>query len=192
MNYIFIKRTIISSLIICVAIAVGYFAAGWNLSLNSRIVAKQPATISLAMEANVDPTKLYKVIGVVDGDTFEVRIDEKEITVRLLGINTPETIDPRKLPECYGPEASAKTKSLLNGREVKLVLNPNREKTDKYSRLLAYAYRDDGLFINELLLQEGFAREYTFGKVYQYQSEFKNAEKQAKTAGNGLWTKCNK
>jgi micrococcal nuclease len=190
MKKMLLKRAIVLALLVIVAISVGYFSIGLNLPSSPQITKKQPATVSLAMAANIDPEKLYKVTDVVDGDTFKVKINNEEITVRMLGINTPEVVDPRKSVECFGPEASAETKSLLNSREVKLVLNPNREKTDIYNRLLAYVYRDDGLFLNGLLIQEGFAREYTVGKAYEFQSEFKNVEKQAKVAKKGLWGKC--
>ncbi|MEK9177919.1 MAG: thermonuclease family protein [Patescibacteria group bacterium] len=185
-----LKRLIILFLVVSITVVIGYLSAGLDFTSSPEIVTKQQATVSLAMAANIDSSKLYKVMDVIDGDTFKVKIDGKEITVRMLGINTPEVLDPRKSVECFGPEASAETKLLLNNREVKLALNPGREKTDIYNRLLAYAYRDDGLFINELLIQEGFAREYTVGKPYQYQSEFRNIEKEAKMAGKGLWSKC--
>jgi endonuclease YncB( thermonuclease family) len=190
MNRIFSKRVFVLAALLIVAATAGYFAANINWSVDKQVKTTQPANVSAAMAANIDPAKLYQVTDVVDGDTFKARIDGKEITVRMLGINTPEVVDPRKPVECFGPEASVETKSLLAGRKVKLALNPNREKTDIYNRLLAYAYRDDGLFINELLIQEGFAREYTVGKAYQYQSKFRNAENIAKTALKGLWGKC--
>ena len=141
-------------------------------------------------DLRIDETKLYPVSDVVDGDTFKTRIDGREITVRLLGINTPETVDPRKPVECFGPEASAEAKSLLVGREVRLAFNPNRERTDKYGRYLLYVYRDDDMFINENLIADGFAREYTVGKPYQFQAKFRTDEKAAQAAGKGLWGKC--
>ena len=138
----------------------------------------------------LDQTKYYPVTYVVDGDTFKVQTDKKVITVRMLGINTPETVDPRKPQECYGPEASHETKTLLTGMRVKLSLNPKREVTDKYGRYLAYVYREDGLFINEFLLEKGFAREYTVGKPYSFQKEFKNMESLSQKEKRGLWGVC--
>ena len=117
-------------------------------------------------------------------------MDGHDIRIRVLGINTPETVDPRKPVECYGPEASAAAKELLDGRKVMLKYNPNREKRDKYGRYLLYAYRDDGLFVNEYMIQEGFAREYTFGTAYSMQKEFRKAENAAKREEKGLWVKC--
>lgn len=132
----------------------------------------------------------YKVTRVIDGDTFKAMIGAQEITVRVLGVNTPETVDPRKPPECYGKEASDEVKSLLEGRTVRLVQNPHREATDKYGRYLLYVYRDDGLFLNEYLLQKGYAREYTVGRPYDMQVEFRQIEATAKAAGRGLWRAC--
>lgn len=191
MNHNYWKRAGVIILIVSISITAGYLLAGLDLSTNKNVVVKQQvASVSLAMAAKVDPDKLYEITDIVDGDTFKVNIDGKQITVRLLGINTPETVDPRKPPECFGPEASAEAKSILKVGEVKLALNPNREKIDKYNRLLAYAYLPNGLFFNEYMVKEGFASEYTYGKAYQYQKEFKAAQMQAQRENKGLWGKC--
>ncbi|MEI6396764.1 MAG: thermonuclease family protein [Candidatus Taylorbacteria bacterium] len=147
-----------------------------------------------------DTSRYYPVDFVVDGDTFKVNVgasdraiaDKEIITVRVLGINTPEIVDPRKPVECYGPEASIEAKELLNGRKVKLVFNPNRELKDKYGRYLAYVYRDDGLFYNEVMLKGGYAKEYTYGTAYSMQKEFRGIEAVAQKAKVGLWSACSK
>ncbi len=135
--------------------------------------------------------RFYEVVQVLDGDTFTVRVGEnmQEITVRMLGINTPETVDPRKPPECFGKEASNETKTLLSGKKVRLVLNPKREVKDKYGRYLAYVYKD-GVFVNEYLIQKGFAREYTYGTPYSLQKDFRKLETKARKDKRGLWAKC--
>ena len=144
----------------------------------------------------IDSDTYYPVTYVVDGDTFKVNVaasnspSQRIITVRVLGINTPETVDPRKPVECYGPEASVQGKELLNGHKVKLAFNPNRELKDKYGRYLAYVYRDDGLFYNEAMIKDGFAREYTYGSAYSMQSEFRAAESVAQKVKAGLWSAC--
>jgi len=140
---------------------------------------------------SIDPNAYYKVTNVIDGDTFQADINGKIITVRLLGINTPETVDPRKSVECYGPEASEQGKKLLTDALVKLEFNPNREKLDKYGRYLLYAYRKDGLFYNEFMIQNGYAYEYTFNKEpYSMQNRFRKAEAAAKASDAGLWKAC--
>ncbi len=146
--------------------------------------------VRASSEISIDQNVYYPVTYVVDGDTFKVLIGGKGITVRMLGINTPETVDPRKAPECFGHEASDETKRLLGGRKVQLHFNPHRELKDKYGRYLAYAYRDDGLFVNEELLKQGFAREYTFGTAYSFQREFRNIEVVAQKENRGLWGMC--
>lgn len=137
----------------------------------------------------IDEDAQYVVLQVKDGDTFTANVDGHEITVRMLGIDTPETVDPRKSVQCYGKEASDQTKKLLSKQKVRLKLNPNREEKDKYGRYLSYVYLGD-VFVNESLLQDGYAREYTFGKPYQYQKEFREIESQAKEAKKGLWGVC--
>lgn len=155
---------------------------------------------SWAMTVPIDPAKSYPVIEVIDGDTLKTIIDGHNITIRLLGVNTPETLDPRKPAECFGPEASALTKSLLIGKSILISLNPNYERIDKFGRLLAYVRLDEdsytssigSLFVNEYLIKEGYGREYTFNKKkpYQYQKLFKKDEFDAKNVGKGLWGKC--
>lgn len=147
-------------------------------------------TLTTNASIDFDSNTLYPIASVVDGDTFKVYLSEKVITVRVLGINTPETVDPRRPAECYGQEASFKAKELLDGRSVKLVLNPNRESKDKYGRYLAYVYRDDGLFYNEFMIKEGYAKEYTVGTPYSFQKEFRADQKEAQSSKKGLWGTC--
>lgn len=141
---------------------------------------------------NTEPAKasdLFKVQKVVDGDTLEIQRYGKTEKVRLIGIDTPETLDPRKPVQCFGKEASDKTKRLLSGKEVKLEFDPIVGEKDKYGRLLAYVWHD-GSLVNLDLLKEGFAHEYTYrNQNYKYQTEFKNAEKSAKSESVGLWSK---
>lgn len=137
----------------------------------------------------IDEQKLYQVVAVKDGDTFDIMLGRRARTIRMLGIDTPETIDPRKPVQCYGKEASEESKRLLNGKNVRLQLNPHREEEDRYGRYLAYAYLGD-IFINQYLLEKGYAREYTFGKPYAYQGEFRKIESQAKKERRGLWGAC--
>jgi micrococcal nuclease len=144
---------------------------------------KQTSKISLQANHN------YKVAQVVDGDTIRIFVDDNIATIRMLGINTPETVDPRKQPECYGKEASTENKKLLTDAFVTLDFSPKREVKDKYGRFLAYVYKGD-IFVNEYLLQNGFAREYTVGKPYSEQKEFKKLAEQAKAEKIGLWGKC--
>jgi micrococcal nuclease len=143
-----------------------------------------------ASTVKIHEAELYPVVSIMDGDTFKAKIGRHIITVRMLGIDTPETVDPRKPEQCFGKEASNETRLLLTGNSVRLKLNPNREEKDKYGRYLAYVYRDDDLFVNEFLLKNGYAREYTYGKAYVMQKEFREVEAEAKKAKKGMWGEC--
>jgi micrococcal nuclease len=132
-------------------------------------------------------SELYQVTKVVDGDTIEVSIDGKTEKLRLIGIDTPETVDPRKPVQCFGKEAATYTTSLLDHKSVYLVFEPDQGTRDKYHRLLAYTYRDDGLFINKTLIESGYAHEYTYNLPYIYQKEFKAAQTYARENQKGLW-----
>ncbi len=143
-----------------------------------------------AFVISIDPERYYEVVSVMDGDTFRARVGWHTLTVRMLGIDTPETVDPRKPVQCYGKEASDEVKRLLTDHSVRLRLNPEREELDKYGRHLAYVYLEDGTFLNEHLLESGFAREYTYGKPYIFQKEFRDLEDEARKDGRGLWGEC--
>ena len=149
--------------------------------------APVPATVPAAEQSSISSTELYSVTKVVDGDTIHIDIDGKKETVRLIGINTPETVDPRRPVECFGKEASNKAKELLEGKKVRVETEASQGERDKYGRLLGYVFREDGLFINNYLVTEGYAYEYTYNLPYKYQSEFKAAQKLASTSGRGLW-----
>jgi micrococcal nuclease len=128
----------------------------------------------------------YEVIKVVDGDTFDIKVGEQTVKVRMIGIDTPETVDPRKVVQCFGKEASDKTKELLLNKQVTLETDPTQRITDRYGRVLAYVYNDN-ILINKYLLENGYAHEYTYNIPYEKQIEFKQAEKNAQETKLGLW-----
>ncbi|QQS61804.1 MAG: thermonuclease family protein [Candidatus Moraniibacteriota bacterium] len=141
-----------------------------------------------------EDTTLYKVKNVVDGDTVKVFMNDKVETVRLIGINTPETVDPRKEVECFGKEASEKVKELLAGKSVRLEIDTTQSERDKYKRLLRYVYLEDGTLLNLFLIKEGYAYEYTYeSNPYKYQKDFKEASLFARKEKKGLWNEnvCN-
>ncbi|MEJ8545421.1 thermonuclease family protein [Brevibacillus borstelensis] len=119
---------------------------------------------------------------VVDGDTFEIGTGEK---VRLIGVDTPETVKPNHPVEPYGKEASNFTKELLTGQEVRLVFDV--EPHDRYKRLLAYVYLMDGTFVNEKLVREGYARIMTVPPNVAKADVFLQAEREAREQNRGLW-----
>lgn len=134
----------------------------------------------------------YPVSKVIDGDTLVASINGKNITIRLIGIDTPETVDPRKTVQCFGKEASEKARQILSGSSVRLENDPSQGAFDKYGRTLAYVYvvansKPEGILVNEYMIAEGYGHEYTYTIPYKYQEEFKAAEKHAREAKKGLW-----
>lgn len=144
--------------------------------------ATSSATFGIAGERAV-------VSKVVDGDTLELA-DGK--AVRFIGIDTPETVDPRRPVGCFGKEASNETKSLLSGKEV--ILQKDVSDTDKYGRLLRLIFLPlpDGqmLFVNDYLVREGFARVLTYPPDTKYDQRLRQAEEEAKQGKRGLWGYC--
>lgn len=135
------------------------------------------------------PPGAATVAEVIDGDTVIVRIGGRREHVRLLGIDTPETVDPRKPVQCFGREASRRTKELLPpGTAVRL--ERDIEARDVYHRLLAYVRRADGTFVNLALLEEGFARVLTIPPNGAYTASFVAAARGAAEARRGMWGAC--
>lgn len=146
------------------------------------------ALVSIRETQNNQPKDTYSVKKVIDGDTIEIERYGKAEKVRMIGIDTPETLDPRKPVQCFGKEASDKSKDLLSGGRVRLEFDPIVGEKDKYNRLLAYVWSNNEL-VNLKLIKEGYANEYTYrSQSYKYQNEFKNAQTVAKESSIGLWS----
>lgn len=127
---------------------------------------------------------------VIDGDTLDITINGVDERVRLLGVDTPETRVPDQPPECYGPEAAARTGALL---PVGTVVRLERDVVgrDDYGRLLAYVYRAaDGLLVNEDLIRGGYARPLWIEPNGALRDRFVAAAVDAEAAGRGLWGAC--
>jgi len=132
-----------------------------------------------------------EVVRVIDGDTAVFRINNIEETVRFLGVNTPETVKPDAPVECYGPEASEFTKGVLvEGTPVFIELDELVGERDKYGRLLAHIWLEDGTLFNEMLLQQGFAEFADYGNVGKYNGRYQQAQNQAIATQTGLWQAC--
>ncbi len=130
------------------------------------------------------------VVRNVDGDTVVIEIDGRELPVRFIGIDTPESVAQDRPVECFGPEAKARTAELLPvGTAVRL--ERDVEARDRYDRLLAYVFREsDGVLINLLLVQEGYAESSAFPPNTARQGELDQAEAAARAADLGLWPAC--
>ncbi len=126
---------------------------------------------------------------VVDGDTVDVVVEGEIVRVRLIGIDTPETVDPRKPVQCFGTEASQHLRDLLANQIVTLEHDASQGEVDKYDRELAYLILPDGSNVAELMLRDGFGYEYTYDSAYKYQEVFKNAEQDARDNERGLWSR---
>lgn len=189
-----------SSLIAIAALLVGVFVLflgerSGGLPIEEKIVDRETASSSTPEETITNPTSVVSspqgetmiVSKVIDGDTIVINKSGREETVRMIGVDTPETVHPSKPVQCFGAEASARTKSWLAGRSVTLDPDPSQGERDKYGRLLAYVWREDGLFVNQALISEGFAFEYTYNLPYRYQTEFQAAETLAREGKKGLW-----
>lgn len=123
---------------------------------------------------------------VVDGDTIEVQLNEAT-DIRLIGIDTPETVDPSEPVGCYGPAASRFTKHTLEGERVRLEFDI--ERTDQYGRSLAYVFVGGQLF-NETLVTRGYAHVSTYPPNVKYEDRFLAAESSAQAGSRGLWGRC--
>ena len=144
--------------------------------------ALPPVSTTVAANATIER--------VVDGDTLVVRIDGRAETVRLIGIDTPETLDPDEPVECYGPEATAYTTSLLP-RGTPVRLERDVEARDDYDRLLAYVYRaTDGLFVNAEIVRAGHASVLTFPLNVTHTETFVAAAREARAERRGFWSAC--
>lgn len=143
--------------------------------------------VSVASSSELDLENSFSVVRVVDGDTIVIMRGGRNETLRLIGINTPETVDPRRPVECFGKEASAFASRVLSGAHVRVESDPSQGAKDKYGRTLAYIFLPDGTFFNLLLIREGYAYEYTYNEPYRYQKEFRDAEQIARVEGKGLW-----
>jgi micrococcal nuclease len=129
----------------------------------------------------------HRVVRVVDGDTVVLSIDGKDTTVRLIGVNTPETVDPRRPVQAYGKEASEFTKNLLKGESVYIEGDAGPSEADRYGRKLAYLYRaPDGLFVNLEIVRQGYGQAYT-RFPFKYMDLFRHYERAARESGKGLW-----
>ena len=130
-----------------------------------------------------------------DGDTVTVLFLEgkyagTEESIRLLGVNTPETVHPSKPVECYGPEASDYTKStLLVGTAVYLEFDSSGER-DKYGRLLAHIFTESNILFNEQLITNGYAHFNNYGNSTEYDGRYAAAEINAQNGRIGLWGVC--
>lgn len=165
----------------------------WLLALPA--AAAGFAVVQLGAVRGTEPTAAsggpagedLRVVRMVDGDTIVVDQDGAQVRVRLLGIDTPETVKPDSPVECFGPEASARAHELLDRQSIRLEADPTQDAVDAYGRTLAYVWVGDTL-VNEVLVAEGYAREYTYDTPGIHHQVLLDAQDAARTNGLGLWS----
>jgi len=132
---------------------------------------------------------LYSVARFVDGDTIVVDMGGKDETVRMIGVDTPETHKPNTPVQCYGPAASAYTKTLIGTQKVRLEADPTNQNRDRYGRLLRYVYLPGGRLVEEELIKNGYGFAYT-SFPFTKKNDFAALQTQAKSNNRGLWANC--
>ena len=130
----------------------------------------------------------YEVVRIIDGDTIAVNMDGTETSVRLIGIDAPESVHPDESKNTEeGLIASAFAGDLLSGKRVYLEFDS--EYKDAYGRVLAYVYLENGSMVNSMLLDEGMAQVYTIPPNTRYEKEFLEIQRSARNSGRGFWGK---
>jgi micrococcal nuclease len=160
--------------------------------LDPALAPSQQASVGISEQSressNANSEKRL-VVRVVDGDTIVVSPNEK---VRLIGVDTPETVHPNKAVQCFGKDAKEFTRSMVEHRTIRLVFdetNRTRHHKDRYGRTLAYVYFDDGTMLNAELIRRGYAHAYT-RFPFHHIVEFRQLERIARSQAVGLWASC--
>ena len=175
------RRLLYACALLCGALAL--YAA----SQASAPHALQSAAASASFPATTTPDT-YFVLKVVDGDTIDVAMSTTT-RLRLIGMDTPEVVDPRKPVQCFGKEASAEGHKLLENQWVRLEYDAVAGRTDKYGRALAYVFLLDGTLYNEFMIRQGFAHEYDYqNQKYTYRARFQAAQTTARQEQLGFWS----
>jgi endonuclease YncB( thermonuclease family) len=170
------------------------------IKLNQRVrtlenIVYSPQELSLAPSTDLVQVKTappdgsqHKVLSVVDGDTIRIETAEGSLSVRIIGIDTPETVHPYKPVESGGYEASDRAKELLENQIVTIHFDPDpkHDKWDKYKRLLAYLDMPDGRDFGLIMVTEGLAKAYP-KYPFSRQETYLEAEKIAQQSKIGIW-----
>lgn len=170
------------SAVICVLALVCGYAGGLGHGYALWYRAPTPQLVDMRAELEIAEASS-------DGDTVRVRYGDKLLTVRMMGVDTPETRDRRKGKQCFGEEANRRTAQLI-GKKLTFEFIPLDEpvvKRDRYDRSLVYVHLPDGSLYNEQLLRDGYAHQYTFRGHYKYRDLFIAAQKDAQRREVGMW-----
>jgi micrococcal nuclease len=194
------KRRLYGSISVLVFLASAGVYLVWNIGRLFPVRVHDAAVVHSVQDNNVSiPVsggRSVRVVRAIDGDTLDIQFADsgERAHARLIGVNTPESVDPRKPVQCFGKEASAHTAELVaaavlgpGGSDARIITDPTQGVSDKYNRFLVYVYLPDGSLLNERIIADGYGFEYTYRTPYALQARFKVAEQAAKAAGRGLW-----
>lgn len=169
------KSTVsLATLIIVAVIAVGQHY-GWFTAATKQAAVNQPG--------------LYRVVEFADGDTISVDMNGTTERIRMIGVDTPETHDPRKAVQCFGQAASDFTKRLIGTSAVRLEADPLNTNRDRYDRLLRYVYLPDSTLVNAEIIRQGYGFAY-LSFPFSKSEEFRQLQTEARQANRGLWGNC--
>jgi len=161
-------------------------------ALEAGSTTNQNARLGISEQSRESRSKTFEkrlVVRVIDGDTIVIVPNEK---VRLIGVDTPETVHPNKTVQCFGKDAKEFTRRMVEHKSIRLVLdesNVARHHKDRYGRTLAYVYFDDGTMLNAELIRRGYAHTYT-RFPFRHVAEFREMERAARSQAVGLWSSC--
>lgn len=163
---------------------------------NSSDASSDPSSTSSAEGADGDRRgigagtgagPLYDVVGISDGDTIKVRISGVKESIRIIGLDTPETRKPNAPVQCFGKEASSNMQSLVQSKQVQLEADPSQGERDRYGRLLRHVFVGGSTNVALAQIEGGFGKEYTYDGPYAHRLEYLAAMNRAKTAKRGTW-----
>lgn len=187
-----IERTIIALIILAASVVTYYLQS--KPEVQQATNQNQPAAVEQPAEAesqnlSAQQPGYYKVTSIADGDTIEVDMSGKKEKIRMIGVDTPESVKPNSPVQCYAREASAFTKKNLSGQSVRLEADPIGDNRDRYDRLLRYVYAQDGTLWNQKLITDGYGFAY-LSFDFSKSEDFATAQEQAKSTKLGLWNAC--
>lgn len=168
------KRRLVTLLLALLTLLAGYISE-YNSQVRHTAVELSPGS--------------YRVISVQDGDTIKVDMDGVEEEIRFIGVDTPETQDPRKAVQCFGHAALTYTKELIATQPVRLEADPLSSNRDRYNRLLRYVYLPDGRLVQAEIIKAGYGFAYT-SFPFTKSEEFSTYQRHAREQNVGLWTAC--
>lgn len=168
------KRTPVWLVIVILIVTIGQ-QLNWFDTPKAALEQTQPGT--------------YQVVEFADGDTITVNMNGKREKVRFIGVDTPETHDPRKSVQCFGNAAAQFTKQTIGSNTVRLEADPTNTNRDRYGRLLRYVYLPDGTFVNAELIKQGYAFAY-LSFPFEKSNEFRTYQTTARESSKGLWGTC--